>query len=80
MKTSLEIDDELLARAEALAAREGKTIEALVEEGLRKVLDGNGSRHFRLRSASFDGQGLQADQGDGDWNALRDEIYSGRGS
>jgi predicted DNA-binding ribbon-helix-helix protein len=35
MKTSLELDDELLAQAKALAAREGTTIDALIEEGLR---------------------------------------------
>jgi hypothetical protein len=80
MKVSLEIDDELLARAKALAARDGMTIDALVEEGLRKVLDRDGRRQFRLRSASFCGQGLGEDQRQDDWNAVRDEIYSGRGS
>lgn len=35
MKTTLDMDDELLARAKALAARERTTLTALIEEGLR---------------------------------------------
>lgn len=35
MKTTLDIDDELLNRAKAVSARERKSLTALVEEGLR---------------------------------------------
>ena len=35
MKTTLDLDDELLERAMALAAREGRSLTALVEDGLR---------------------------------------------
>jgi hypothetical protein len=35
MKTTLDIDDELLVRAKALAARERSSVTALIEEGLR---------------------------------------------
>lgn len=35
MKTTLDIDDELLIRAKALSARERKSLTALIEEGLR---------------------------------------------
>lgn len=35
MKTTLDIDDELLAKAKAASAREKKTLTALIEEGLR---------------------------------------------
>jgi hypothetical protein len=35
MKTTLDIDDELLVRAKALAAREQKSLTAIIEEGLR---------------------------------------------
>lgn len=34
MKTTLNIDDELLARAKALAVREHKSVTRLIEEGL----------------------------------------------
>jgi hypothetical protein len=35
MKTTLDIDDELLVKAKALSARERTTLTALIEEGLR---------------------------------------------
>ncbi len=35
MKTVLNIDDELLTRAKTVSAREGKSLTALIEEGLR---------------------------------------------
>lgn len=35
VKTTLDIDDELVARAKARAAREGTTLTSLVEDGLR---------------------------------------------
>lgn len=35
MKTTLDIDDELLIRAKAASARERKSLTALIEEGLR---------------------------------------------
>ena len=38
MKTTLNIQDELLARAKRHAQRTGRPLRAVVEEGLRKVL------------------------------------------
>jgi len=35
MKTTLDIDDELLVKAKAVAARERSSVTALIEEGLR---------------------------------------------
>ena len=35
MKTTLDIDDELLVRAKAVSARERKSLTTLIEEGLR---------------------------------------------
>jgi hypothetical protein len=35
MKTTLDIDEELLSEAKSLSVRENKTLKALVEEGLR---------------------------------------------
>jgi hypothetical protein len=35
MKTTLDIDDELLVKAKALSARERKSLTSLIEEGLR---------------------------------------------
>ena len=39
MKTTLDIHDELLARAERRAHETGRPLRALVEDGLRRVLD-----------------------------------------
>ena len=43
MKTTLDIDDELLVKAKALSARERTTLTALIEEGLRLRLRRPGS-------------------------------------
>jgi hypothetical protein len=40
MKTTLDIDDELLVKAKAVSARERKSLTALIEEGLRLRLRG----------------------------------------
>ena len=81
MKTTIEISEPVLRAAKAAAAREGTTVRALVEEGLRKVLAERKNRStFRLRSVAFRGDGLsQAAQSAG-WEGIRDMIYEGRGS
>ena len=81
MKTTVEIADSLLASAKRLAAERGTTLRALVEMGLRRVLeDSQSSERFRLRDASVDGRGLQPEFRDGDWEQIRDAAYEGRGA
>lgn len=80
MKTTVEIADSLLNEARRTAAREKTTVRALLEEGLRKVLDDRGPRRFRLRKATFRGKGLQAGAADAGWERLRDMSYEGRGA
>lgn len=46
MKTTLDLDDDLIARAKALAAREGRSLTSLIEDGLRLRLR---SRHSSAR-------------------------------
>lgn len=80
MKTTLELTDTLLTRAKTLAAREGTTVRALVEEGLRRLLDERRGRgRFELRDASFNGNGLQPGQQESNWAEARELIYEGRG-
>jgi len=81
MKTTVEIPDSLLEEARRVAAREGRPVRALVEEGLRKVLaERKRSAAFRLRKASFKGNGLQPDVARAPWDRIRDLAYEGHGS
>lgn len=81
MKTSVEISDVLLAEAKRLAARERTTLRALIEEGLRRSLkERKAARGFRLRRATFRGEGLQPHVGDASWERIRALVYEGRGA
>jgi len=79
MKTTLEISDPLLREARKVAAREGTTLRALVEQGLRQVVaDKKRKRVFRLRNITFGGRGLRPELRDVGWDRLRDLIYGDR--
>jgi Arc/MetJ family transcription regulator len=79
MKTTIEISDALLDEAQRLAEKEGITVRALVEEGLRQIVAERKSRGFRLRKATFKGKGLQGRVEDATWKRIRETIYQGRG-
>jgi hypothetical protein len=79
MKTTLDIADPLLKEARKVAAREGTTLRALVEQGLRKVVSESKQRRgFRLRKASYSGRGLRPELADAGWDRIRDLAYEGR--
>ena len=70
-----------LHEARDVAARKGMTLRAIIEQGLRRVIDeANQPRPFKLRQASFGGTGLQAEFKDASWEELRDAIYRGCGT
>jgi len=80
VKTTVEIADELMDRAKALAARRQTTLRALIEQGLRQVLKDQGnSAEFRLRDASVAGRGLSDDYRDKDWTKIRQAAYEEHG-
>jgi hypothetical protein len=80
MKTTVEIPNALLAEARRVASREGTTVRALVEEGLRRVLaERRQTGQFRLRKATFKGHGLQPGLATASWETIRDLAYEGRG-
>ena len=60
MKTTIEISDELMERSRRLAARQGTTLRALVENGLRLQLNdkGRGREHKAFRMKTFRGNGM----------------------
>jgi hypothetical protein len=82
-KTTIDIPANLLSEAKEVAARDGTTLRALVESGLRTVIDrrrrGREAR-FRLRDASVGGNGLQPEFRGADWDRIRDAAYDGRGA
>jgi hypothetical protein len=81
VKTTVEIAEDLLRQAKAVAAKERTTLRSLLEEGLRWAL---GRRkkptRFHLRDASVPGKGVQPGVDDTDWTSLRDRSYGGRGA
>ena len=79
MKTTVEISDALLEAAKRLAAERGTTLRAVLEEGLRTVVEASGEEGFVLRDASIGGQGLQADVEEGGWARMAELAYEGRG-
>ena len=81
MKTTIEISDALFSEARMLAAAEGTTFRQLVEAGLRHALAQRKTQvaPFRLRDASFSGNGLVADLQDAPWEKLREMAFDGRG-
>ena len=80
MKTTVDIPQSLLEEAKRLAADHRTTVRALVEEGLRRVIDEHQrTGMFRLRKATFKGEGLQPDIEGASWEAMRQRAYEGRG-
>jgi hypothetical protein len=76
MKTTVDIDDDLFRTAKSVAARQGTTLRALIEEGLRWVLSQRRrDEGFTLKDAAVRGYGVQAGINEGDWEQTRDLIY-----
>ena len=76
MKTTLDIQDELLARAKLHARKTGRPLSAIVEEGLRHVLYAAPVRNrYRLPDLSVgcarDRDPMEANS----WRDIRDMIY-----
>ena len=80
MKTTIEISDALFDAAKGHARQRGTTLRALVEEGLRTVLDSRpGAAAFTLRDASVEGEGLRSDMREGGWDRIVKAAYEDRG-
>jgi hypothetical protein len=61
MRTTIRLDDELLAEAKALAARTGRTLTQVIQDAVRQALalrgDGGGGEPVRL--PTFQGRGVR---------------------
>jgi hypothetical protein len=81
MKTTINIADNLLASAKALARREKTSLKELTEEGLQLVLARREEGSTRkVKPVVFQGRGLSPAFHGKSWAELRDEIYRGYGS
>jgi len=81
VKTTVDIPDTLLEQARRVAAKEGSTVRALIEEGLRRVLKERQEQGigFRLRRVTVSGEGLNPVLADAPWEVIRGMAYEGHG-
>lgn len=78
MKTTVEIADALLARARQHARRAGMPLRAVIEEGLRRVLEEEAPpRPYQLPDRSMGRAGGPNPLEALSWQDLRDAIYGG---
>lgn len=76
MKTTLDIQDELLVRAKRHAKKTGRPLRAVVEEGLRQVLSTTVTRQpYRLPDHSVGESGGRDPLEAYSWQDLRGVIY-----
>jgi hypothetical protein len=80
MKTTIELSDNLFARARKLAREERKTLRAIVEEGIALALDAHDRRRSpRIKPVVFAGKGLSDEFRHAPWQRVREVIHAGRG-
>ena len=76
MKTTLEIQDELLLRAKRRAKKTGRTLRSVVEEGLRAALaDEPVKNTYRLPDMRVGDPDAEYPLDKYSWEELRDIIY-----
>jgi Bacterial antitoxin of type II TA system, VapB len=82
MKTTLDISDPLLEQVKAIAMRDGETLRALVEQGLRKVVAERKvkPKPFKLKDASVGTPGSVSPYEQMSWEAKRELMYEGHGA
>jgi hypothetical protein len=80
MRTTVRLDDDLLRQAKALAARTGRTLTAVIEDGLREALARHRRRQERPPVAlpTFKGKGLRPGIDLDDTADLLDILDGGR--
>ena len=79
MKTTIEINDELLLQLKQVAAKENVTLREIFESGIRGELQRRAVVNYALPDRSFTGNGLQPGIKEGDWDQISELIYSGYG-
>ena len=78
MKTTVELSDDVLARARSAQARSGRTLRSLLEEGLRLVVDRLEQPVDRKPFEIVPFNTRINSEFEGNWERIADEIYSDR--
>ena len=80
MKTTVQIPDSIFEEVRKIAHNERTTLKALMQEGLRRIISERKRRgRFKLRKATFKGNGLQPYLAGASWDKIRELSYEGRG-
>ena len=82
MKTTIDISDSLFRETRRYAGRQGTTFREIFESALRFFLKSHPAQKrkpFRLQKHTFKGKGLVEGLTEGDWAAIRERAYEGRG-
>jgi hypothetical protein len=82
VKTTIEIADDLLIRAQQIAKQNRTTLRALTEEGLRLILDKCQStpKGDLPPLVTFGTGGPTESFADWNWDRIHNEVYKGRGT
>ncbi len=76
MRTTVEINEALARRVRALMAERRTTLRALVEEGLRRIVEEDRpDEPFKMRDASTGEGGLAEGVDDASWETLSRLLY-----
>lgn len=76
MRTTIEINDALARQVKALMAERNTTLRALVEEGLRRIVEeSRAAEPFEMRDASAGEGGLAEGVDDASWETLSRFLY-----
>ena len=80
MKVTVDVHTELLARAKRHAKETGQPLRAVVEDGLRRVLDAPSPRRYALPDLRVGDPGAQDPLAVRSWPELRELIYGDGGA
>jgi Arc/MetJ family transcription regulator len=81
MRTTVDIPDSLTKQVKQLASKRNVSFKDLVEEALRTlVANARTQPDFRLRDASFSGDGLQPNVEIDNWDQIRSLAYEEHGA
>ena len=77
MKTTIEIADNLLARAKARARAQRVSLRSLIEQSLAATLD-QPIPQTKVTPVTFEGNGLSREFAGASWEKVREAIYHDR--